>query len=246
MKQALACLGFDSEVMQTIGLQPAELPLQPHRQSEGPLRLLFVGKVITLKGIDLALEALKQSQTSAVLTVIGTGNYLEAAKRQADRLGLCERVRFEGRLPREGVLKVYPHHAVFLIPSLHDTGSYAVIEAMFNGLPVICLDCGGPAVVVPAGCGRKVPLGRRATVIADLAAAIRWYDQNRGLILEHGKAAREVVLRQFDWDKKGEQMNERYQDAVAQARTQQDRPDHRPGCSGSSSSNTRFSELDVE
>jgi len=246
MKQALACLGFDSEVMQTIGLQPAELPLQPHRQSEGPLRLLFVGKVITLKGIDLALEALKQSQTSAVLTVIGTGNYLEAAKRQADRLGLCERVRFEGRLPREEVLKVYPHHAVFLIPSLHDTGSYAVIEAMFNGLPVICLDCGGPAVVVPAGCGRKVPLGRRATVIADLAAAIRWYDQNRGLILEHGKAAREVVLRQFDWDKKGEQMNERYQDAVAQARTQQDRPDHRPGCSGSSSSNTRFSELDVE
>lgn len=214
MKQTLACLGFDSEVMQTIGLQPTELPFQPHQQREGPLRLLFVGKVITLKGIDLALEALEQSQTSAVLTVIGTGNYLEAAKRQAERLGLCERVRFEGRLPREEVLKVYPHHAVFLIPSLHDTGSYAVIEAMFNELPVICLDCGGPAVLVQAGCGIKLPLGGRAKVIADLAGAIRYYDRNRAAIPEHGKAAREVILREFDWDKKGVQMNDRYLEAV--------------------------------
>jgi glycosyltransferase involved in cell wall biosynthesis len=214
MQRTFRWLGFDSEVMPTIGLRPAEMPFQPHRPGEGPLRLLFVGNIITLKGVDLALAALQQSQTNAVLTLIGTGSYLAAAKRLVERLGLSERVRFEGRLPREEVLKVYPRYDVFIFPSLHDTGGYAIIEAMFNGLPVICLDYAGPAVVMQDGCGVKVPLGSRAKVIAGLAAAIRSYDQNREAIQEQGAAARALILREYDWDKKGAQMNERYQKAV--------------------------------
>jgi glycosyltransferase involved in cell wall biosynthesis len=217
MQQTFGRLGFDAEVMPTIGLSPAEMPFQPHRPSEGPLRLLFVGNIITLKGVDLALEALQQSQTNAVLTLIGTGSYLAAAKRLVGRLGLHERVQFEGRLPREEVLKAYPRYDVFIFPSLHDTGGYAIIEAMFNELPVICLDYGGPAVVVQDGCGIKVPLGPRAEVIAGLAAAIRQYDQNRAAIQEHGRASREVILRDYDWDKKGVQMNERYLETVARS-----------------------------
>lgn len=219
MKRTFGKLGFHSEVMPTIGLRPAEMPFQPHRSSAGPLRLLFVGNVITLKGVDLALEALQQSQTNAVMTLIGTGSYLAAAKRLVKRLGLGERVTFEGRLPREEVLKVYPRYDVFIFPSLHDTGGYAIIEAMFNELPIICLDYGGPAVVVQDGCGVKVPLGSRAKVIAGLAAAIRSYDQDRAAIQQQGAAAREVILREYDWDNKGAQMNERYLKAVTQGAT---------------------------
>ena len=217
MQRTFAKLGFEAEVMPTIGLQPAEIPFQPHRPGDGPLQLLFVGNVITLKGVDLALAALRQSQTNAVLTLVGTGNFLPAAQRLAERWGLGGRVNFAGRLPREEVLKAYPRYDVFIFPSLHDTGGYAIIEAMFNELPVICLDYGGPAVVVPASCGVKVPLGPRAQVIAGLAAAIRSYDQNRALIQEHGQVARAVILRDYDWDKKGAQMNERYEKAVARS-----------------------------
>jgi glycosyltransferase involved in cell wall biosynthesis len=232
MQRTFAKLGFDSEVMPTIGLNPAEMPFQPHRPGEGPLRLLFVGNILTLKGVDLALEALQQSQTNAVLTLIGTGSYLAAAKRLARRLGLREQVKFEGRLPRPEVLKAYPDYDVFVFPSLHDTGGYAIIEAMFNELPVICLDYGGPAVVVRDGCGIKVPLGPRAKVIAGLAAAIRSYDRNRAAIQEHGHAAREVILREYDWDKKGAQMNERYQKAVALGATEATRKTHYSGMGG--------------
>jgi glycosyltransferase involved in cell wall biosynthesis len=214
MQQAFARLGYQADLMPTIGLKPADLPFQPHRPSPGPLKLLFVGNIIGLKGIDLALAALKESQTGAVLTLIGSGNYLSAAQRLAAQMGLGERVTFKGRLPREEVLKAYPDYDVFLFPSLHDTGGYAVIEAMFNELPVICLDCSGPAVLVPTGCGIKVPLAARAQVIAGLAGAIRSYDQNRTAVLDHGKAARAVVLREFDWDKKGAEMNLRYQQAA--------------------------------
>jgi glycosyltransferase involved in cell wall biosynthesis len=211
MQKALTKLGFESQLMPTIGLQTGQLPLRQHRKSEGPLKLLFVGKIITLKGIDLALKALKASGTTATLTFIGTGNYLAAAKRSAEKLGLGERVIFLGQIPREKVLTIYEEFDVMLFPSLHDTGGFAVIEAMFNEVPVICLDCGGPAVAVREGCGIKVPVVNRPSVINGLADAIRLYDRNRSLLLSHGKAARASILEHYDWDKKGDQMNEVYE-----------------------------------
>ena len=221
MQRAFTRLGFESVLMPTIGLKTHELlfqpqlPFQPHRGSAGALRLLFVGNIITLKGVHLALAALKQSGTDATLTLVGTGNYQAAAEYEAKRLGLGERVTFLGRRKREEVLQMYPDYDVFLYPSLHDTGGYAVIEAMFNELPVICLDCGGPAVTVQAQCGVRVPLGKRAEVIGGVAAAIGRYDANRAAVLAHGKGARKVVLREYDWDEKGKQMNEHYWKVMA-------------------------------
>ena len=219
MQRAFAKFGFAAELMPTIGLKTQELPHRPRLVSDGPLELLFVGNIITLKGIDLALDALKVSGTDATFTLVGSGNYLPAVKKRVEKLGLGNRVSFAGRLPREQVLRIYPQHDVFVFPSLHDTGGYAVIEAMFNELPVICLDCGGPAVAVRAGCGIKLPIGSRTTLITELAAAIRHYDRDRSAILADGKTAREMVLNFYDWDKKGEQMNERYLAAVSKPKS---------------------------
>jgi len=215
MQRAFEKFDCEAELIPSMGLKTQDLPHHPHRASEGPLRLLFVGNIITLKGIDLALDALKASGTDATFTLLGSGNYLAGVKSQAKRLGLAERTIFLGRLPRDQVLKMYRDYDVFVFPSLHDTGGAAVIEAMFNELPVICLDCGGPAVAVRTGCGIRVPLGPRPKMITELAAAIRRYDRDRETMLAEGKAAREVVLKFFDWDKKGEEMNELYLATVA-------------------------------
>jgi glycosyltransferase involved in cell wall biosynthesis len=215
MQKALAKFGFESQLMPTIGLETEKLSHQSHRQSEGPLKLLFVGKLIALKGIDLALRALKASGTNATFTLIGTGNYQATAERTARNLGLGERVVFLGQLPREKVLEIYQEFDVMMFPSLHDTGGFAVIEAMFNELPVICLDCAGPAVAVREGCGVKVSVQQnRQRVIEDLAAGIRRYEQDRQLLLSQGKAARQSILENYDWDKKGEQMNKVYEELL--------------------------------
>jgi glycosyltransferase involved in cell wall biosynthesis len=215
MQWALKRLGFSSELMPTIGLNTQESPYQAHRQSDGPLRLLYVGNVIGLKGIDLAVEALKLSELDATFTVVGDGNYFGALKKRAENVGLSSRIIFKGRLPREQVLALYPDYDVFVFPSLHDTGGYAVIEAMFNELPVICLDCGGPAVAVRENSGIKVPLGARERVVAGLAEAIRLYARDRTRLLSDGKEARKVILENYDWDKKGEEMNVCYLKAAA-------------------------------
>jgi glycosyltransferase involved in cell wall biosynthesis len=210
MKQAFDKLGVASKLVPSIGLKTSNLEFQPKQPRSGPLRLIFVGNIITLKGLDLALEALKSSKTDAVFTLVGSGRFESAAKRYVAANGLASRVFFTGRKPRNECLSLYREHDVFLFPSLHDTGGYAVIEAMFNELPVICLDCGGPSVAVDVGCGIRVPAGTRSQVIERLANAIEWYDKNPAAQISDGKSARQKILKDYDWDNKGVQMNDLY------------------------------------
>lgn len=219
MQAAFARHHVAAPLMPTIGLDCGAIPFgaKPDRPA-GPLRLLFVGNLITLKGIDFAIHGLRESGTTATLTLIGSGEFQASAQHLVRRLGLEERVKFLGKLPRAEVLRSYADFDVFIFPSLHDTGGYAVIEAMLNELPVICLDCGGPALAVQPDCGVKVALGSRREVRQGLAAAIRRYDQDRTLLRQHGAAARRVIQDKYDWDKKGEQMDTVYQRAVSPSR----------------------------
>lgn len=213
MRDAFAKHGYEVQVLPTIGVDPDTLPYAPRAPRRGPLKLLFAGNVITLKGVDLAIQAFAQAATDGTFTIVGDGDYLPSAKKLARKLGIENRVEFIGRLPREQMLELYRNYDVFLFPSLHDTGGYAVIEAMFNELPVICLDCGGPAITVADGCGFKIPVKSRATVIDGLTIAIEIYQKNLKLLEEHGRNARQRVLSDYAWEKRGNQMNQIYHKA---------------------------------
>jgi len=215
MDRALRNLGVEAKLMSSAGIVPAEFPERRLALKQGPLRILYVGNIIPLKGIDLALEALKGSQTDAHFTLIGDGELLEPARRMTTKLGLDDRAEFRGRLPRATTLAAYPDFDVFLFPSLHDTGGFAVLEAMSSYLPVICLAVGGPAVMTNDKCGFKIPLRQRPVVVADLAGAIQTYDRDRALMRDHGNAARQVVLEHFNWNQKGEKMNEFYREVIS-------------------------------
>lgn len=216
MEETFHRLGLEATLMPTIGLNTRDISVFERTPPKGPLQILFVGSVITLKGIDLALHAFAEAGTSATFTIIGGSRLTNVVKRLVRRLGVESKVEFRGRLPLQETLASYVGFDLFLFPSLHDTGGYALIEAMVSGLPVICLDCGGPRLAVKEGTGIKVPLGARKTVITKLAHAIRFYDENRETLLQHGRAARQVILREYDWENKGREMDAVYQKAVAQ------------------------------
>jgi glycosyltransferase involved in cell wall biosynthesis len=48
-------------------------------------------------------------------------------------------------------------YKALVFPSLHDSGGIVVLEALSEGLPVVCLDLGGPGTVVNESCGIVVP-----------------------------------------------------------------------------------------
>lgn len=215
MEETFFRLGLETTLLPTIGLNARDVAVRPELAAEGPLRVLFVGNVITLKGIDLAIHAMAESGTDATFTIVGDGKFMGMARKLVKRLGMESRVEFRGRLSSEETYRAYSSYDIFLFPSLHDTGGYALIEAMACGLPVVCLDCGGPRVAVRESAGLKVPMGRRDDVVSGLAEAIYRYDRNRQLLIEHGHAARQIILDEYDWTRKGQQLDLIYQKAVS-------------------------------
>jgi glycosyltransferase involved in cell wall biosynthesis len=143
----------------------------------GP-RFLFAGRLLYWKGVHLAMRALAELHhhlPGATLTIVGDGRDRAWLQKLARDLGVEQAIEWRGWLPRSQVLEIYSTHAAFLFPSLHDSGGTVVMEAMSKGLPVICLDLGGPGAILPPDCGFKIQARDRteAQVIADLAQAMR-------------------------------------------------------------------------
>lgn len=219
MRETFERLGVSSQLMSAIGLDTTAIPRRAPAPATGPLKLLFVGNLLALKGVDLALRALAMAATEAQFTIIGDGPIQGQLKQEAVQLGLGQRVHFLGRRPRAEVLQSYADYHALLFPSLHDTGGFAVIEAMAYGLPVICLNAGGPALAMQPDGGICVPLGSRSAVIAGLAQAIQTYDRDRDLLAVHGQNARQLVEQNYDWPSKVQQMDALYRQALAARRS---------------------------
>jgi glycosyltransferase involved in cell wall biosynthesis len=108
------------------------------------------------------------------LTLVGEGPRRKQWQRLAARLGLAEQVDWLPWQPHEQMPAIYRDHDIFLFPSLHDSGGFVVLEAMKEGLPVVCLNLGGPSVTVTNACGRVVEVKHksRRQVIRGLGDAL--------------------------------------------------------------------------
>jgi glycosyltransferase involved in cell wall biosynthesis len=77
---------------------------------------------------------------------------------------------------------------------------------MAAGLPVICLDLGGPALQVTDVTGIKIPAITPEQVIADLASALEKLYQDSAQRLQFGEAGRARIEKHYSWDRRGEQL----------------------------------------
>jgi len=172
----------------------------------GGLRVLYVGRFLDWKGMHLGLPAfagLCQLDPNARLTLIGDGPSEGRWRRLASRLGIADRIAWHSWMPQEELLAAYAAHDVLLFPSLRDSGGMVVLEAMQQGLPVVCLDRGGPGVIANDACGRVVAtegLDRKA-VIGGLSRALRSLAGDMALRMRLSKGAKDRVAA-FSWKEK--------------------------------------------
>ena len=187
-----------------VGL-PFELPARANSaRNEPELRLLYVGRLLDWKGIDLALQAIKlarQTGRNVSLTIVGDGPARLPLERLCRNLELNECVHWAGWVSQASLRKIYRDADVLLFPSLRDSGGMAVLEALAFGLPVVCTDLGGPGIIVNRICGRVVPAaGRtREQIVLGLADALLEIS-NAGLldVLSQGAATR---AREFTFER---------------------------------------------
>ncbi|MDG1357393.1 MAG: glycosyltransferase, partial [Akkermansiaceae bacterium] len=215
MKQVFADHGIKSLVMPQIGVTRDLIGARSRKdRKDVEVRLLFVGAVLSWKGLELAVQALALLPQGVSLTIIGGGPDERLLRKEIKRLNLTNRVHFLGRMPHAEVLNHYQNYDLFMYPSMHDSGSFTVLEAMASGLPVICLDRGGPALSVNNNCGRIVKSGSRTETINSLSLAVSYYLDNPEQIAEQGTNAKQRLLNLYDWRKKCEVMAGIYDDAT--------------------------------
>jgi len=118
-----------------------------------------VGHLSPRKGHRFLIEALHriEAETGPVHAVFaGEGDLEETLREQAAALGMSERVHFLGF--RRDVIEVVSAFDVFVLPSLKEGLSIAVMEAMSLGRPVIATNIAGmPEVVRDGETGLLVP-----------------------------------------------------------------------------------------
>ena len=149
-------------------------PLVPRLRpwsEDGEPTALFAGRLVPWKGARLAVQAAALAGWRVLIA--GDGPERDSLEALADRLGSRDQITFLGRQPRHEVLRIMRERAdVLLFPSLHDEAGWVVMEAVASGLPVVCLDRGGPPVL---GGSRAVAVevgGRERDVVRRLAAAL--------------------------------------------------------------------------
>jgi glycosyltransferase involved in cell wall biosynthesis len=174
------------------------------RRHDGCFRILYAGRLVYWKGVHLGLMAfakLRETHPEAQLTIIGSGPDEAWLRKQAGRLGIGDAVTWIPWMERADVLQAYARHDAFLFPSLHDSSGNAVLEALSCGLPVVCLDVGGPAVLVDAGCGFRVPPRRPEEAVQGLTEALATLAADRPLAAAMGRAAAVRAQEHFSWQR---------------------------------------------
>ena len=165
-----------ASIAQEIGA-PATLTPPARQRQAGQIRLLYAGRLIGWKGVHFAIHAVAQARLRGIdasLTLIGEGAMESFLRTLAVQLGIAEHVHFRGFVMRDVLLGLYQESDVFIFPSLHDSSGNVVLEALSRGLPVVCLDLGGPKYFVNSQCARVVVTGTadEAAVCSALADCI--------------------------------------------------------------------------
>ncbi|HET7717797.1 MAG TPA: glycosyltransferase family 4 protein [Bauldia sp.] len=137
----------------------------------GPVQILFLGKLVKAKGISELIGALGKlrERSDWVATIAGDGD-IETWRRQADSLGIGERVDFPGWLGPEEAWMRLGQADIFVLPSHVENLPVALVEAFGMGLPIVTTPVGAiPEVVRDGDNGILVPPGD----VEALAGALR-------------------------------------------------------------------------
>jgi glycosyltransferase involved in cell wall biosynthesis len=212
-----------TKVQQEIGGYPARVESATRKKHDGTLNVLFAGRLLGMKGIHLAVNAFShflKAGGQGEFTIVGDGPMASALKVQVARLGLGTQIRFVGKLPQDELFRRYSEFDVLLFPSLHDSGGNVVIEALSFGLPVICLDLGGPSCFVDASCGVVVPAHHTNEQDLELALSSA-LKKMHGNAAWHKQLCRNALVRanELTWKKQVQRVMTLVQAAVVKENT---------------------------
>ncbi|MHB8216517.1 MAG: glycosyltransferase family 4 protein [Candidatus Sulfotelmatobacter sp.] len=171
----------------TIAIAPYGVDLEfwtPSASNERPevLRFVYAGQISLRKGIPVLLQAWEKARLrSAELRLVGSWHLSESKR------GVLPRgVTHVSALSSEALRDHYRRADIFVFPSFFEGLALVLLEALACGLPAIASTATGGADVLTEASGRLLSPGD----LDALVDALQWFDKNRDLVPEMGRAAR--------------------------------------------------------
>lgn len=195
------------------------------RRPQDVFELLFVGRLVRRKGVTVLLRAaaILAGDRRLRVRIVGAGPEKDALLSEANRLGLGDRVTFEGIVDAVQLDDIFRRCDALVLPAIvTETGDteglgVVLIEAMGHGKPVIASAAGGIVDIVRDGdTGILVPPGDASALAR---AIVRAMDEPAELaaLADRGAAS---ARKEFGWDLIIARLSETYEAAV-------ERLDHR-------------------
>ena len=184
-----------------------------------PVRLLFVGRLVERKGVEVLVRALARLRHTrdAELVIVGSGNREDSVRRTAALEGVADHVHFRGFVTAERLAEEYAEADIFVLPAVvdfrGDTEGLGVVllEALAYERPVIASRAGGiPDIVIDGETGWLSDPGDSEVLARRILDVISDPDEARRVAAQ-GKRRAEA---RFSWERILEETDVVYTSAV--------------------------------
>ena len=139
-EQIASRYGLPSEAIVVIPNGVAEEYFVSKRTSQNTVpHLLFVGRLAAQKNLPFLIEAISHMQTSIFLDIVGEGELREDIEALIEKHHL-HNVHLHGQKTGRDLIEFYQSADIFVLPSLNEGISNAMLEALAAGLPVVTSD----------------------------------------------------------------------------------------------------------
>lgn len=194
----------------TIAEKPKEIPIRNTDNIKESFDILWCGKMDFRKQLDLAIRAVAKSNiTDAILHVVGDGDNTRY-KLLAERLNV--HVVWHGRQSHEEVQNMMRRSDVLLFTSVAEGTPHVVMEALANGLPIICHKTCGQGDIVTEDVGFAIPISNPKQSVNEFASVLRSYKDTNN----HAEMRQKCIqmAQKHSWSNKAKQMSEIYQSVI--------------------------------
>jgi glycosyltransferase involved in cell wall biosynthesis len=149
-------------------------PIRVPEVHDGPMRLVFIGRISPMKNLTFALEALRTLSHPADFDIYGPvedRRYWSRCRAIINRMPTNVRVRFHGELRHDEVRSTFACYDAFVFPTRGENFGHVIAESLSASCPVICSDQTPWTEVLTAGGGVVVPM----MTATDLGAVLDRY-----------------------------------------------------------------------
>ena len=200
------------EVLQDLGVADNQVNVIPmgvdlrnrfvpamQRSSSGTL--LFVGRLIEIKGLRYLIEALPlilERHPQVILRIVGDGQEKTKSLELVEELGLAEHVEFLGAVANEALTRIYQSSDIVVFPSIVAEGfGLVLVEALGCECATVVSDSPAMQDIIENGKSALVVPPKDPNLLAE---KINLLIEDGNLRQSLGKQGRQYVLERFDWE----------------------------------------------